>query len=306
MLADTLNIQNLTTLVFDIQDVGCRFYTYIWTLWDVMSVLPQTNIKQLVILDRPNPIRADIVQGPVLESPFSSFIGRYAIPLRHGMTVGELSNLFYGVLEIQQPYSIHVVTMKDYFRAMLYSDTKLPWVAPSPNMPTLNTALVYPGMGILEGTNLSEGRGTTTPFNVFGAGFFNFRFVDALRNATSCGQQMHTTITRNCLYGGGAVRETYFIPTFSKFVGNLTSGAELYVLDTGVFQPIAWGLTVVQVALQISEDTAINTASFDLHLGNNSTRLQLLNGDSIDDIVASWQPDLELFMTEREKYLLYK
>ena len=210
-----LAVEKLDTLVFDIQDVGCRFYTYIWTLWDVMIALPGTAIPRLVVLDRPNPIGAEeaAVQGPVLEPAFSSFIGRYAIPLRHAMTVGELASLFFSAQQQQQQkqkqqkqkekekeeeeeeegpwrlahtYNVCVVKMKNYERSMWFADTHVPWVPPSPNMPTVNTATVYPGIGILEGTNLSEGRGTTTPFNLFGAGFFNYTFVDLLRKATAC------------------------------------------------------------------------------------------------------------------------
>eukprot|EP00043_Microstomoeca_roanoka_P025676 m.9435 g.9435 ORF g.9435 m.9435 type:complete len:446 (-) comp5744_c0_seq1:105-1442(-) len=319
-LADVLNIANLTTLVFDIQDVGCRFYTYIWTLWDTMLALPDTSISNLVVLDRPNPIRADIVQGPVLDLAFASFIGRYSIPLRHGMTVGELAHLFYTVQtsnstaervseaasihttgrQLAAPqrklslYTVQVVKMVNYARNMLYSETALPWVPPSPNMPTLDTALVYPGIGIIEGTNLSEGRGTTTPFNLFGAGFFNYTYVDALRQAT-----------QGSLFEGGAMREAYFVPTFDKFEGNVTTGAQLYVTDTDVFQPIPWGLAAVQQALYASPQTQFFADSFDLHLGNNQTRLMLSNGTDIAEIVAQWQPALEKFMALRQQFLLY-
>ncbi|EGD78604.1 YbbC [Salpingoeca rosetta] len=380
-LAKVLEAEKLDTLVFDIQDVGCRFYTYIWTLWDVMSALPNTTIPHLVVLDRPNPIGANIVQGPVLEEAFSSFIGRYAIPLRHGMTVAELATLFVSAqrnastsfsppstspssASTSSPsspssasaswgaslstgthaFKLTTVTMLNYERSMLYSDTHVPWVPPSPNMPTLNTALVYPGLGIIEGTNMSEGRGTTSPFNLFGAGFFNYTFIDSLHQATAATtitmtadlshHSATTTTTKNTisnsttstttstntknsakhsgsdgdgdLFAGAAVREAYFVPTFSKFAGDVVTGAELYVLDPSVFNPIAWGLAVVQVGLRASPASMqLFDADFDLHLGNNSTRLMLTRGDSIHAIVAAWQPPLQRFMHTRQHFLLY-
>lgn len=300
-IAAVLNQSGIDTLIFDIQDVGTRFYTYIWTLYDTMQAMTGTPLRHLLVLDRPNPLGGVTMRGPVLEPAFSSFIGRAPVPQQHGMTAGELAQFFYATaLPAQPQYKLQIVTMQGWTRDMRFDATGLPWVMPSPNMPTLDTATVYPGLGILEGTNLSEGRGTTRPFELFGAGYFDWRFAASL----AANMAQHAAVL-----AGAVVRENYFIPTFSKFMGNVTSGVQLYVTDVEQFDAVAWGVYVVATARRVNS-TAFAFLSpdgldFDLHMGTNKTRLQLESGESLETIVASWQPQLQAFGHLRQQYLLY-
>lgn len=181
-LSALLREAGIDCVVFDIQDVGTRFYTYIWTMYDVLSACPAAGVKRFYVLDRPNPLGGLAVQGPVLEPAFASFIGRLPIPLRHGMTVGELARLF-NAEHMPQPGAVNVsvVRMSGWQRGMMFPDTGLPWIMPSPNMPTWETAMIYPGTGLIEGTNMSEGRGTTRPFEVVGAPYLTWEFAAALQ-----------------------------------------------------------------------------------------------------------------------------
>lgn len=311
------------TLVFDIQDVGARFYTYVWSLHDAMQALKLTSLRHVVVLDRPNPLGGLAMRGPVLEPAFASFIGRAAVPQQHGMTVGELARLFFNgsagfeaeadaapktptviktvatLLSSTPSYALHVVGMQGWQRAMRYADTGLPWVMPSPNMPTPDTAAVYPGLGILEGTNLSEGRGTTRPFELAGAAYLNYTFAAALR----------TTAATEPTGAGVAVRETYFLPTFSKWTGSVCAGVQTYVTDPTAVDAVAWGLEVVAAAARLAPGNFSfldGGGDFDLHMGTNATRLALQAGTPVRDIVASWAPQLAAFGTLRKPFLLYE
>jgi uncharacterized protein YbbC (DUF1343 family) len=303
-LVAQISLAGVDTLVFDIQDVGTRFYTYIWTLWDCMSAAAQAGVRKFVVLDRPNPINGISLNGNVLDPAFSSFIGRLPIALRHGMTVCELASMFYHEwLPASDRVSVKLVVqeMEGWQRAMYFEDTGLLWVPPSPNMPTEDTALVYPGLGLLEGTNLSEGRGTTRPFEQFGAPFFNWTFTDALN---TCAEDPSRLECRGCQF-----REIYYTPTFSKWQGNITCGAQIYVLDSDVFDPVAVGLEVVATALALAPanfswvDTSGN--NFDLHMGTNETRLALMQKVPVETIMASWKPQMDAFLQMRSKYLMY-
>jgi uncharacterized protein YbbC (DUF1343 family) len=222
-------LDGLDVLLVDLQDVGSRYYTFIWTLYLCMRACEKCGIA-VIVLDRPNPINGVDIEGPVLSPAYKSFVGMHSIPVRHGRTIGELARQFRD--ETFPNCELRVLTMKNWERAMWFDETGLPWVMPSPNMPTLETAMVYPGMCLLEATNFSEGRGTTRPFEIFGA-----PFIEA---AKLCGEL-------NALQLPGVFfRETYFQPTFQKFAGELCAGAQVHVTDRDEFRPFLTGVEIIQ------------------------------------------------------------
>lgn len=220
---------DLDVLLVDLQDIGARYYTFIWTLYLCMRACERRGVH-VVVLDRPNPINGISVEGPVIEKGYESFVGLHPIPIRHGKTIGELATQFRD--EAFPKCQLSVLPMKNWDRATWFDQTGLPWVMPSPNMPSLDTATVYPGMCLLEGTNISEGRGTTRPFEIFGA-----PFVDA---ATLCGEL-------NALQLPGVhFRENYFQPAFQKFSGELCGGSQIHVLDRNVYRSFQTGVEIIR------------------------------------------------------------
>ena len=207
-------------MLVDLQDVGARYYTFIWTMYLCMRACEKRGVA-VVVLDRPNPINGVTTEGPLLDANYKSFVGMHPIPVRHGRTIGELAQQFRD--EAFPECRLSILPMKNWEREMWFDQTGLPWVMPSPNMPTLDTATVYPGMCLLEGTNISEGRGTTRPFEIFGA-----PFIDA--------EQLCSELNSLRL-PGVFFRENYFQPTFHKFAGELCGGAQLHVTDRETFQP---------------------------------------------------------------------
>nr|WP_204541262.1 DUF1343 domain-containing protein [Peribacillus deserti] len=289
-------LENVDVLLFDIQDVGTRFYTYIYTMALAMEAAKE-NKKQIIVLDRPNPQGGEKVEGPVLEDKYSSFIGEYAIPVRHGMTVGELALLFNKEFNIGA--DLTVVKMEGWKRDMYYDNTPLEWVLPSPNMPTLETALVYPGAALIEGTNVSEGRGTTKPFELIGAPFINGDDLAAKLNSLDL--------------PGVQFRSASFIPTFSKHVNVLSHGIQIHVTDREYYKPFETGLHIVKAIHDMYPDKfAFRTPSsngisfFDNLVGNGSIRQGIEEGKSVNQMKAEWEIGLEDFMDVRNKYLLYK
>ena len=230
-------LKDVDVLVFDIQDVGTRFYTYIYTMAYAMEAAAENDIP-FVVLDRPNPQGGLRVEGPVLDPAYSSFIGLYPIPLKHGMTVGELARLFNTEYQIQA--DLEVVKMKGWKRSMLYEDTGLPFVMPSPNMPTTDTVNVYPATGLFEGTNLSEGRGTTKPFQLIGA-----PYVKAHDYAKTLNDLELPGVT---------FRAASFTPTFSKNAGKLSHGVEVYVTEPTKFEAVKTGIAMVKTAHDLYPD----------------------------------------------------
>jgi uncharacterized protein YbbC (DUF1343 family) len=222
-------LQDVDVLLVDLQDVGARYYTFIWTLYLCLRACEKHGV-QVVVLDRPNPINGVTVEGPIIESGYESFVGMHPIPVRHGRTIGELAQQFRDEAFPKCPLSI--LPMKNWERAMWFDQTGLPWVMPSPNMPTLETATVYPGMCLLEATNISEGRGTTRPFEIFGA-----PFIDA---ETLCRELNSLKLS------GVFFRENYFQPTFQKFAGQLCGGAQLHVLDRDAFRSFQTGVEIIR------------------------------------------------------------
>lgn len=281
-------LEGVDVLVFDIQDAGARFYTYIYTMAYAMEAAAENDIE-IIVLDRPNPLGGTKVEGPVLEPKYSSFVGMYPIPLRHGMTVGELALLFNKEFDIGA--NLDVVEMKGWDRSMYYDDTSLAWVAPSPNMPTLDTALVYPGAALFEGTNASEGRGTTQPFELIGAPFIDGTALAEKLNGLGL--------------PGVQFRATYFTPQFSKHAGKLSGGVEIYVTDRESYQSIETGLTIVKTVYDMYPDDLTFSDFFDNLIGNSWVKEKIVQGASIEDIVATWQEDLQAFNKVRQGYLLY-
>jgi uncharacterized protein YbbC (DUF1343 family) len=219
-------------LVFDMQDIGVRFYTYVWTMYDCMRSAARTGIR-FIVLDRPNPLGGLAVEGPGVDAAFESFVGRANVPIRHGLTAGELAR---HVNDRVLPRigggsaDLSVVRMDGWTRRMLFDDTGLEWVAPSPNMPTVDTAFVFAGTGLLEGTNVSEGRGTTRPFEVIGAPYIDSALIGELRSRE---------------LPGVLFREVWYVPTFHKYAGETVRGVQMHVTDRRAYEPVRCGVSVL-------------------------------------------------------------
>lgn len=281
-------LEDVDVLLFDIQDVGTRFYTYIYTMAYAMEAAEENGIE-FIILDRPNPIGGVEVAGPVLDPDYSSFVGLYPIPLRHGMTVGELAHLFNEEFDIHA--DIDVIEMSGWNRTDHYDDTPLEWVLPSPNMPTLDTAFVYSGAALIEGTNVSEGRGTTKPFELIGAPFIDGAdFAEQLNAADLSGVNF---------------RAAYFTPQFSKHAGQLSGGIEIHVTDEDSYDPVKAGITIVKTIHDMYPENFEFTAFFDSLIGNSWVREKIIAGASVDEIVSTWEEELVEFRQIRSEYLLY-
>jgi uncharacterized protein YbbC (DUF1343 family) len=219
----------LDALMVDLQDVGTRYYTFIWTMYLCLRACQKHGVE-VVVLDRPNPINGVTTEGPVLHPNYKSFVGMHPIPVRHGRTIGELATQFRD--EAFPECRLWILPMKDWTRPMWFDQTGLPWVMPSPNMPTLDTATVYPGMCLFEGTNISEARGTTRPFEIFGA-----PFIDAEKLCRELNDLRLPAVF---------FRENYFQPTFHKFAGELCGGAQLHVVDRNSFRPFQTAVEIIK------------------------------------------------------------
>ncbi|GGN42936.1 uncharacterized protein YbbC (DUF1343 family) [Actinoplanes campanulatus] len=283
------------TVVFDMQDVGARFYTYIWTLYESMAGAAAGGLRY-VVLDRPNPIGGR-ASGPVLDPAFASGVGRKEIVLRHGMTVGELARFFQG--EWLPRVRLEVVACEGWHGGLFARDTDVPWVMPSPNMPTPETALVYPGTCLFEGVaSLSEGRGTTRPFELAGAPGLDFRWRDRL-----AGHDLP----------GAEFREAYFEPRVGKFEKQLCAGVEVRVSDPAVFDPIRTAVAMLYEARKYPgfawrNDGAGARRPFfvDLLAGGSRLRTMLDAGATVADVAGAWQPETAAFEKRRRPYLLYR
>ncbi|TDL81004.1 exo-beta-N-acetylmuramidase NamZ family protein [Peribacillus frigoritolerans] len=284
-------LENVEVLVFDIQDVGTRYYTYIYTMAYAMEAAKENNIP-IVVLDRPNPQGGLSVDGPVLEPDAASFVGLYPIPTKHGMTVGELASFFNEKFEIGA--DLTVVKMKGWKRSMDYDDTGLPFVLPSPNMPTVSTTFAYPATGLVEGTNLSEGRGTTKPFELIGAPFINSTDLAAKLNSLSL--------------PGVKFRAASFTPTFSKHAGKLSHGIEIYVTDREEFEAVPTGLHIIKTVHDMypKDFQFLSSNFFDKLIGNTWVRPMILEGASVTDIMYKYQKEQDEFKKVRKEYLIYK
>ncbi|MCI0420743.1 MAG: DUF1343 domain-containing protein [Acidobacteria bacterium] len=282
-------LRAVDVLVYDIQDVGSRFYTYISTLGECMQAAAGQKVP-FIVLDRPNPLGGEILEGPLLDPAFRSFVGAFAIPVRYGLTPGELASWIKSNLKLD--LGLSVVKMKHWTRKQWYDETNLVWVPPSPNIPTIASALVYPGMCLIEGTNLSEGRGTTTPFEIVGA-----PWIDGVKLA----ERLNTLALPGVLF-----RPIAFTPTLSKFSGEACQGVQLHVTDRKSFRPLPTALAVIQdIRRNYSEQFQFRSAHFDRLAGTDAVRKAIEGRQPAAEIVATWQDDLKEFEATRKKFLLY-
>lgn len=287
-------LENIDALIFDIQDVGSRFYTFISTMKLAMESAAQHGVI-FIVLDRPNPINGVAVEGNILNPKFSSFVGAHPLPVRHGLTIGELALLFKSELKLD--LELKVVKMQGWCRDMWYDDTGLHWILPSPNMPTLTTATLYPGTCFIEGTNISEGRGTTKPFELLGAPWMDaHQLADELNSLRLPGIKF---------------RPVSFTPTFSKYRDELCQGIQAHLLDREIFKPVETGLMVIQKAQQLYPENFGWKRSFDLLAGGDEIRRKL-SGDQAcrrwrghQRVASRWRAELSAFKEKRREYLIY-
>jgi uncharacterized protein YbbC (DUF1343 family) len=291
-------LREVDVLMIDLQDVGTRIYTYIYTMANCLIAARKHGVK-VVVCDRPNPIGGLAIEGPMLIPGFESFVGLYPIPMRHGMTIGELARLFNERFGIGA--DLEVAAMGHWRRDMYHDTAQTPWVMPSPNIPTLDTAIVYPGTVLFEGTSVSEGRGTTRPFELVGApGVVSERLADELNRRR---------------LPGVFFRPAVFEPTFHKHARQSCGGCQIHVLDREAFRPVLTGVALV-AAFRAADPERFRWRDppyeyeheklpFDILAGSSELRRQIEGGTNAEDIARSWEPAVADFRTVRRQYLLY-
>jgi uncharacterized protein YbbC (DUF1343 family) len=291
-------LRGLDVLIVDLPDIGSRYYTFQATMLFCLEAAAEADLP-VIVLDRPNPINGVAIEGPTVQKGFESFVGMHPIPIRHGMTLGELARLY--VAERQIKVTLHTVACEGWRRELYFDETFLPWVMPSPNMPTLDTAIVYPGQCLIEGTNLSEGRGTTRPFEMCGAPWVNPDRVAARLGADEL--------------PGIVFRPTTFQPTFHKFAGKPCAGIQIHVTDRTAFRPVRSSLAVL--AAFLAEGSAHfrwrtepyefveDVPAIDLLVGGSRERLALQAGLPAAQIARSWAEDETAFAARRKPFLMY-
>jgi uncharacterized protein YbbC (DUF1343 family) len=291
-------LRDLDVLIFDMQDVGCRIYTFAYTMANCMVAARKFG-KRVLVCDRPNPINGRDVAGNVLEKGHESFVGQYPIPTRHGMTLGELAKLFNEHFEIK--CELEVVRLDGWDRSCWHDETDAPWVMPSPNMPTIDTATVFPGTVHFEGTQVSEGRGTTRPFELVGAPYIVSE--DFARHLNE--DNLPGVYFRSCS----------FRPTFQKHAGTSCGGVQIHVIDRDNFEPVTTGLTIVKLARDLYPgefrwkeppyEYVYDRNPFDVIAGTTKVREAFTEGTTIRELQESWEPELRDFKKLREEFLLY-
>jgi uncharacterized protein YbbC (DUF1343 family) len=291
-------LTGLDALVFDIQDVGARYYTYVWTLALAMRACAAAGVE-VIVLDRPNPLGGLEVEGGLVADGYRSFVGLYPVPNRHGLTAGEIATYVNAVDGLG--CRLTVVRMTGWRRDDDHDETGVPWVLPSPNMPSLRTAYVYPGMCLIEGTELSEGRGTTRPFEIVGA-----PYVDGFRLAAALGEEQ---------LPGVRFRPLRFRPTFHKFAGVACGGVQLHVTDRATFRPYRTGIALIRAVRTLWPDEfrwrtrpyefVADRPAIDLLCGGPLVREMIDAGQGTDAIMATMRDDEALFRATRAPYLLY-
>ena len=291
-------LRDLDVLVIDLQDVGTRIYTYIYTMANCLRAARRHEVK-VIVCDRPNPIGGVAVEGPMLVPEFESFVGQYPIPMRHGMTIGELAGLFNGEFGIGA--KLQVVAMSGWTRELYGDETQIPWVLPSPNIPTVDSAVVYPGTVLFEGTNLSEGRGTTKPFEIVGAPWAAAEpFAEAMNRLGLPGVRF---------------RPVVFEPTFHKHAGVCCGGCQIHVLDRATFRPVETGVALTIALREAGPDRfgwrpppyeyEHDRLPFDILAGSSMLREQIEHHTPVREIADSWGPEVDRFTRLRERFLLY-
>ena len=292
-------LRDLDVLVLDLQDVGSRYYTFIWTL-DLCMQACREQHKTLVVLDRPNPITGWHTEGPLLEPGYRSFVGMRPLPVRHGLTIGEIGHYLEDLFHPGVQY--RVIPLRGWKRKQWFDGTALPWVLPSPNMPSLDTAIVYPGMCLLEGTNLSEGRGTTRPFEIFGAPFVRPEtLVERLREFRLPGVRF---------------RPVQFLPTFQKHAGKLCGGAQIHVTDRERFRPFRTAVAGLKAIHNTwPRDFAWKQPPYeyeeikmpiDILAGSERLRKDVESWKELREMDAWWSGECRAFEKIRKRYLLYR
>ena len=291
-------LAGLDALVIDLQDVGTRIYTYIYTMANCLKAAAKHGLP-VVVCDRPNPIDGVTVEGPMLRTGFESFVGQYPIPMRHGMTIGELASLFN--TEFGLGAKLEVVKMEGWSRSSYGDETGLPWVLPSPNIPTVDSAVVYPGTVLLEGTNVSEGRGTTKPFEIVGAPWADPERLAADLNGRGL--------------PGVYFRPVLFEPTFHKHAGQPCGGCQLHVTDRARFRSVETGVAVID-AIRVAGPRDFewrhppyeyehDKAPIDILYGSAELRERLDRGEGAAAICAGWTDEVKPFLNLRQRYLVY-
>jgi uncharacterized protein YbbC (DUF1343 family) len=292
------SLKQIDLLICDLQDVGSRYYTFIWTMAIAMQACAKQG-KKFIVLDRPNPINGLTMEGPVLDINYASFVGLYPLPVRHGMTIGEIA------LWLNDRFSmgadLEVIRMKGWKRKMYFEQTGLTWVLPSPNMPTVDTAVVYPGACLIEGTNLSEGRGTTRPFEILGA-----PYVD--------GDRLAGLLNRDKL-PGVIFRACRFEPTFHKFQKDSCRGVQIHVTDRRTFFPFLTALVLIQRVYDLYNgqfawrpppyEYETEKLPFDILCGTDAIRKSIEAGQPVQRLQDAWREDCAGFAKERKPFLLY-
>jgi uncharacterized protein YbbC (DUF1343 family) len=288
----------IDVLLVDLQDVGTRVYTFIYTLSYCLEAAEALN-KKVVVFDRPNPINGLTIEGNCLKPAWRSFIGRFPLPMRHGLTIGELARLFNEHFKIG--CDLEVIQMKGWRRSMFYGQTGLPWVPPSPNLPSPVSTMVYPGQVIWEGTNVSEGRGTTQPFELFGA-----PYIDPEKIAATIGSES---------IPGIILREVVFEPTANKWRGRPCRGFQIHVTDPHKFRPYEIGLRLLQAVIKHHKkdfkwkrppyEYETKKLPIDLIIGDGKIRSRLENMEPLDSIIASWKAELDEFSETSQRFHLY-
>lgn len=292
-------LEDVDVLVFDMQDVGCRIYTFVYTLANCMRIAGQLG-KRVVVCDRPNPINGLDLSGNILEPEYASFVGLFPLPTRHGMTVGELARMFQGEFKVQ--CDLQIVPMRGWERRHWFDETDAPWVMPSPNMPTLDSATVFPGTVHFEGTQISEGRGTTKPFELIGAPYIDpDAYAEKLTELALPG-----VVFRSCA----------FQPTFQKHARVTCGGVQIHVVDRDRFDPVAAGIAMVKVAHDLYPNEffwkeppyeyVFDKNPFDVIAGTNKIREAIEQRVDLASITDGWKAGLTKFEEQRTPYLLYR
>jgi uncharacterized protein YbbC (DUF1343 family) len=291
-------LKGLDALVIDLQDVGTRIYTYIYTMANCLRAAARHGLP-VVVCDRPNPIGGVAVEGPMLVPGFESFVGQFPIPMRHGMTIGELARLFNEHFGIGA--KLEVVAMRGWARAQYFDETPLPWVLPSPNIPTLESAIVYPGTVLFEGTNVSEGRGTTKPFELLGAPWVTPEPFAAALNRLGL--------------PGVRFRPVSFEPTFHKHAQVGCGGAQVHITDRVTFRPVETGVALLQAFLRAGRERfawreppyeyEYTLPPIDILAGSGELRERLAADEDARAIASDWAPAVEAFDRVRQRFLLY-
>lgn len=288
-------LEDIDAMVFDIQDVGARFYTFLYTMAYAMEACAEAG-KQFIILDRPNPITGTAIEGPLLDAEFASFAGLYPIPIRYGMTIGEIASLFSSEFGIGA--DLMVIPLQGWRRSMWFDQTNLSWMPPSPNIPHPGTALVYPGTCLIEGTNISEGRGTSDPFRKIGA-----PWIDGMILASEL---------RSAGLPGVELVPAEFTPSASKHEGRKCGGVSIQVINRDEFESVLTGLKIIEVIHRLwpkefafREPGLDGRCYFDLLAGTDSIRLDIESGKTAEYISENWQDPIDKFRKQRERYLIY-